>query len=321
MSPSPTERTGVLLACGAYGIWGMFPIYFHALEAFDSLTIAAHRTVWSLLFVGICVVALGRFTQVRRVLRDRRTLLLLALSALVNTSNWLIYIYAVNSGHVLEASLGYFVGPIVTVFVGVLALREVLRRTQWFAVSIGVVAVVALTLNYGRPPFIALSLAATWAIYGLLKKKAGFPAMEGLLVEMAVMALPMLAYLALCPAGDGFSGMADPGTALLLIGSGIVGLAPMALFAAAVNRAPLSIVGLLQYLEPCLQFALGLLYFREPMPATQWFGFLLMWLALVIFVTDVLRSQRHSLGAAAYPAVSALFVGNLFHPGLGRVHR
>ena len=318
MNPSVVKRHGVLLACGAYAIWGLFPLYFHALAKFDSLTIAAHRTIWSLVFVGIGVAFMGTASKIRQALRGRRTLLLLMLGAVVNTSNWLIYIWAVNSGQVIEASLGYFIGPITTVFVGVMVLRESLRPAQWTAVGIGVVAVLALTLNHGRPPFIALSLAATWAIYGLVKKQAGVPAFEGLFIEMATMALPMLAYLIFWPSSAGFSAMVDPLTGVLLAGSGIVGLAPMVLFAAAVNRAPLSMVGLLQYLEPCLQFALGLLYFGESMPAVRWLGFLLIWLALTVFVTDVLKSRRHSLGAAAFPVIDALFTGKVTHPRIGR---
>jgi chloramphenicol-sensitive protein RarD len=235
-----------------------------------------------------------------RLLRDRRRFGLLAIAAVVITFNWGTYIYGVNSGQVVETSLGYFINPLVTVLLGVVVLGERLRRAQWIAVGIAALAVVVLTIDYGRAPWIALVLAFSFATYGLLKKKANVGAVESLAVETGVLFVPMCAYLAtLTFAGTSTFGREGIGHALLLAGSGVVTAIPLLFFGAAATRIPLTVLGLLQYLAPTLQLAIGVLLFGEPMPPVRLVGFALVWAALIVFTIDSLAAARwRQLGLA-----------------------
>jgi len=275
----------------------------------------AHRVVWSLVFV-VAAVSLGavrgRWEWLRPLLADRASMARLSLAGVLIAANWALYIWGVNNEHVVETSLGYFINPVVTVLIGVVVLHERLRRLQWVAIAVGAIAVVVLTVDYGRPPWIALGLAGSFATYGLLKKQVGsrVGALQSLTVETAVIALPAVAFLIVLEVrGEGQLGHSGVGHGLLLASAGVVTAVPLVFFAAAARRVPLSILGLLQYLTPVLQFLLGVLLYDEPMPASRLAGFTLIWAALALLTFDSLRNRRRrgtSGSTAAGVAVETL---------------
>jgi chloramphenicol-sensitive protein RarD len=280
------RRRGVLSGLGAYALWGLFPLYFPLLEPATGLEIVAHRVLWSLVFVGLLLFALRRWSHVRAAVADRRTLLVLAGAAVLIAGNWLVFVYGVNSGHVVETSLGYFINPLVSVLLGVVGFSERLRPLQWTAVGIAAVAVAVLTVDYGRPPWIALTLALSFGLYGLMKKLVKVEAAPGLFVETALVAVPAVVVLAvLHGSGSGTFGQVSPAHSLLLASSGAATAVPLLLFAAAARRIPLSTVGLLQYLTPLMQLSIGVFVYDEPMPP-------IVWLALAVFTADMLRHAR-----------------------------
>lgn len=287
------RRLGVLSGLGAYALWGLFPLYFPLLEPAGGLEIVAHRVLWSLLFVGILLTALRRWSQVRALLTDRRRVLVLGGAAVLIAVNWTVFVYGVNSGHVVETSLGYFINPLVSVLLGVVVFSERLRPLQWTAVAIAGVAVAVLTVDYGRPPWIALALALSFGLYGVMKKLVRVEAAPGLFVETALVAVPAAVVLGVLHAhGSGTFGNAGTGNALLLMSSGVATAIPLLLFAAAARRIPLSTVGLLQYLTPLMQLAIGVFVYDEPMPPARLAGFVIVWLALAVFTGDSLRHAR-----------------------------
>ncbi len=291
---------GVALGAAAYLMWGLFPLYFPLLEPAGSLEMLAHRVVWSTLTVGLLVLLLRLRPTLVAVLRDRRTVVLLCLAALAISVNWGAYIYGVTSDRVVETALGYFMNPLVTVLMGVVLLKERLRPLQWAALAVAGVAVVVLTLAYGRPPWVAIVLAFSFACYGLAKKTASVGAVESLAVETAVLAPLALGFLLLIGlAGTAEVGQHGVGHALLFTSTGIVTAVPLICFGAAATRVSLTTLGLLQYLAPVLQFLLGVLWFQEEMPTARWVGFSLVWLALVLFTTEALRHHRRQLALAA----------------------
>jgi chloramphenicol-sensitive protein RarD len=289
------QRAGIAYGAGAYLLWGLFPLFFPLLEPAGALEILANRIVWSLAAV-LAVLALRRDTRaLRRLLRDRRRSLLLVAAALLIALNWGTFIYAVNSHHVIESSLGYFITPLVSAAFGILVFGERLRPRQLAALALGGVAVVVLTLDYGRLPWIALVLALSFGSYGLVKKLADTGAAESLAFETLVLLAPALGYLlALEASGGGTFTRAAPGHALLLIASGPVTAVPLLLFTAAVTRVPLALVGMLQYITPVLQFLVGLLVSSEAMPAGRWVGFALVWAALLVLSADGVRAAQRS---------------------------
>ncbi|MGY1802723.1 EamA family transporter RarD [Blastococcus sp. SYSU D00922] len=300
------RRLGVVSGLGAYALWGLFPLYFPLLEPAGGLEIVAHRVLWSLLFVAVLLTAVRRWGQVRALVTDRRRLLVLLGAAVLIAGNWLVFVYGVNSGHVVETSLGYFINPLVSVLLGVVVFAERLRPLQWTAVGIAAVAVLVLTIDYGRPPWIALALAVTFGLYGLMKKIVRTEAAPGLFVETALVALPAAAVLAVAHSnGDGTFGNAGAGHALLLVSSGVATAVPLLLFAAAARRIPLSTVGLLQYLTPSMQLAIGVFVYGEPMPPARLAGFAIVWVALAVFTVDTLRHARASSRRAAAEVVPA----------------
>jgi chloramphenicol-sensitive protein RarD len=287
------RRRGVLSGLGAYALWGLFPLYFPLLEPATGLEIVAHRVLWSLVFVGLLLFALRRWSHVRAAVADRRTLLVLAGAAVLIAGNWLVFVYGVNSGHVVETSLGYFINPLVSVLLGVVGFSERLRPLQWTAVGIAAVAVAVLTVDYGRPPWIALTLALSFGLYGLMKKLVKVEAAPGLFVETALVAVPAVVVLAvLHGSGSGTFGQVSPAHSLLLASSGAATAIPLLLFAAAARRIPLSTVGLLQYLTPLMQLSIGVFVYDEPMPPARLAGFAIVWLALAVFTADMLRHAR-----------------------------
>lgn len=293
-------RKGWLFGAAAYTIWGLFPVYWPLLQPAGALEILAHRVVWSLLFVGLLLRLRPRPGWWRRMRERRVAIPYLAVAAAIIGVNWYTYIWAVNHSHVVETSLGYFINPLVTMLIGVLILRERLNRLQWLAMGVAFVAVVVLTVDYGRPPWIALTLAFTFALYAYCKKKAAAAAVESLAVETAVLlplALTYLVWLQL----DGTLAFGHTGwvKAVLLFGAGVLTAIPLLFFSGAATRIPLSGLGVLQYIAPTLQFLCGVLIFNEPMPAVRLVGFVIVWLALAIFTWDALSRRRRALRTAA----------------------
>lgn len=289
----PDTRRGIVYAVVAYVIWGLFPAYWPLLKPATSVEILAHRMVWSLLVVVALLAVRRHWSWFRELLRQPRKLGLLALAALFITANWGTYIYAVNIGHVVEASLGYFINPLVSVLFGVMIFRERLRRWQWTAVALGFVAVLVLAVGYGAVPWLALVLAFSFGFYHLIKKSVNIGAAESLAVETLVLFAPALGYLGMLEsAGTGTFGDHGLGHALLLVGGGVITAVPLLFFGAAAIRVPLSAMGVLQYIAPILQFLFGVLVVRETMPPARWAGFAIVWLALAIFTWDGLRAGR-----------------------------
>lgn len=287
---------------GAYLLWGLFPLYWPLLEPASPVEILGHRIVWSLVLLVVVLAVTAGFAWVRRL--SARVAALLTVAAILVSVNWAVYIYGVNSEHVVETSLGYFMNPLVTVVLAMVFLHERLRRRQGLALAVAVVGVLVLTIDYGRVPWIALTLAVTFGSYGLVKNRAGIDGPQSLAVETAVVVLPASAYLLwLGGTGDGTFTTEGPGHAALLIGAGVVTALPLMLFGAAAVRIRLSTLGLLQYMTPTIQFLIGVLFYGEPMPLSQLVGFALVWIALLILVLDALGAARARMAApAAAPA-------------------
>jgi chloramphenicol-sensitive protein RarD len=286
-------RRGLTFGTTAYLIWGLFPLYFPLLQPAGALEILAQRMVWSLLVSAIVLTVVRGWTAIIRM-PLRVWALVLAAASLIAV-NWTIYIWAVNAGHVVDAALGYFINPLVTVLFGVLIFRERLRTPQWAAVGLGAAAVAILAFAGGVFPWVALSLAASFACYGLVKKVIPLPPTASLTAEGLVQFLPALGYLAFITANgtSTFTGN-GAGHVLLLASSGVVTCAPLLAFAVAAQALPLSVLGLLQYLTPVAQFLLGVLWFHEVMPPYRWVGFTLVWAALAVLTFDALRHARRS---------------------------
>ncbi|NEA48644.1 EamA family transporter RarD [Streptomyces sp. SID10815] len=296
------KRTGLVNGFAAYGMWGLVPLFWPLLKPAGAAEILAHRMVWSLAFVIVALLAVRRWAWAGELLRQPRKLGLIVVAAAVITVNWGVYIWAVNSGHVVEASLGYFINPLVTIAMGVLLLKERLRPVQWAAVATGAASVLVLAVGYGQPPWISLCLAFSFATYGLVKKKVNLGGVESLAAETAVQFLPALGYLLWLGAhGEATFATEGAGHAALLASTGVVTALPLVCFGAAAIRVPLSTLGLLQYLAPVFQFVLGVVYFHESMPPARWAGFALVWLALSLLTWDGLRTAHRSarLRAAA----------------------
>jgi chloramphenicol-sensitive protein RarD len=289
------QRRGYLFGLLAYAVWGFFPLYFHLLLPAGPLEILSHRVIWSLVFVALAITALRRWSAIRELIRHRDKVLGLCVAAVLVGVNWFVYVYGVNSGHVVETSLGYFINPLISVLFGVFVFRERLRPAQWTAIGIGALAVAVLTVKYGKLPWIALSLAVSFASYGLAKKRIGAAPTDGLLLESSVLALPALVYLATLTAqGRSTFGSDGVGHTALLILAGLVTAVPLMLFAAAANAIPMTGLGMLQYTAPILQLAVGVWVFHEPMPPARLVGFGLVWLALVVFTWDAVRNVRRT---------------------------
>jgi chloramphenicol-sensitive protein RarD len=299
------QRRGLVFGVAAYLLWGLFPLYWPLLKPAGAVEILAHRILWSLAFVAILLWRTRGWATVRTIVADRRKRRLLAGCAVVITANWGTYIWGVNSGHVVETSLGYFINPLFTILLGVVVLHERLRRVQWVAVGIASLAIVVLTVNYGRLPWIALVLATSFGLYGYFKKRASVGAVESVAVETGFLAVPALVTLLLIQLqGNLAFAQHSAGNSLLLMLTGVVTAIPLLLFSAAARRLPLSVIGLLQYLAPVLQFAVGVGIDHEKMPAARWIGFVLVWIALAVLTIDGVRTQRRA-GALVRAAEAA----------------
>lgn len=283
---------GLLFGVSAYTLWGLLPIYWPLLKPANPLEIVSHRAVWTLVFCFIILALTKTLKSTLSLLKRPRIVVGLFLSSILVSINWIIYIYAANTGHVVEASLGYYINPIVVIATGVLVLKEKMRKLQWTAVGIATFGVLVLTINHGRLPWIALGLAFSWGSYGLVKKHLGLGALEGLSIETLLSSGFYLGYILwLGNNGQGHFTYSLTLT-LLLIGGGAVTAIPLLLFNGATNRLPLTLIGLLQYITPTIQFCIGVWYYREDMPAARWAGFLIIWVALITLAIDLVRSSR-----------------------------
>lgn len=278
-------------AVAAYLLWGFFPLYFGFLRHVPTAQAMGHRIVWAAVLLAVILVAAGRLRALASV--SRGVVGLYAVAAVLVGANWTLYVWAINAGFVVETSLGYFILPLINVLLGVVVLRERLRPLQWVAVAIAGAGVAHLTFTYGAPPWIALGLAFSFAGYGLIKKRAPLPPLEGLFLETAILSPLALLYLVMVQRrGDGVFLHVGAATDFLLVGIGLLTIIPLALFAAAVRRAPLSIVGILQYISPTIQFLIGVFFFREAFSAAQFVGFAFVWTAIGLFAIDGVLTHR-----------------------------
>ena len=279
--------SGFWYGAAAYGIWGLFPLYWKLIERVPAQQIIAHRIVWS--FAALALVSATRFRAWRV---GAHTLGLYAIAAALISVNWFLYVYGVNTGFILETSLGYFITPLVNVLLGVVVFRERLRPLQWCAIALATAGVLYLTLAYGTLPWIAIGLAVSFGSYGLVKKKAPLDPVAGLTLETVIVVVPAAAYLFFVNArGEAAFLHSGAQSDLLLIGGGPVTVVPLLLFASAVRRIPLTVIGLLQYISPTLQFFLGVFLYGEPFGGTRLIGFVIVWIAIALFTVDSLR--RH----------------------------
>ncbi len=287
---SRSAVTGIACALGAFASWGLFPLYFKALESVPAVEILAHRVVWTVAVTALLITGLGEWRLVVTALADRRLLATLLASAAVIAVNWGVFIWAVVSGRVLDASLGYYINPLVSVLLGVLVLRERLRRVQWAALVLASAAVGYAVIAAGTFPWVALTLALSFGLYGLIRKIAAADPVSGLFVETTLIAPVAAGYLLwLAGSGTGHLAAGSWGITVLLAAAGVITATPLLLFIAAARRIRLSTVGLLQYLVPTMHFALAILVFGEPLDADRLVVFALIWCALAIYSADTLR--------------------------------
>jgi chloramphenicol-sensitive protein RarD len=283
---------GLLFGVSAYTLWGLFPIYWPLLKPANPLEIVSHRAVWTLVFCFIILALTKSLKSTLSILKRPKIVAGLFLGSILISINWIIYIYAANNEHVVEASLGYYINPIVVIATGVIVLKEKMRPLQWLAVGIATLGVAVLTIDYGRLPWIALGLALSWGSYGLVKKQLGLGALEGLSIETLLSSGFYLAYLIwLGNSGEGHFTYSLTLT-VLLIGGGAVTAIPLLLFNGSTNRLPLTLIGLLQYITPTIQFCIGVWYYNEDMSTARWVGFLIIWAALMSLAIDLVKSSR-----------------------------
>lgn len=292
---------GVWYAVAAYGIWGLLPIYWKWLHGVSAGQIISHRILWSSILLAVFITMTRQIRDFAGKALHRRILLVYGVAALLVTGNWLTYIWAVNAGLIVETSLGYFINPLISILMGVVFLRERLRPWQWVAIGIAASGVGYLTVAYGQLPWIALTLAFTFALYGLVKKTAPLSSVHGLALETGLMSVPALAYL-LFAETDGAGAFVHAGwqITLLLVGAGLATTVPLLLFASAARRVPLTWLGVLQYLAPTLQFMLGVFVYGETVTLQRLVGFGLVWIALIVFGVEGMIMRR----PAPFPATT-----------------
>jgi len=286
------NKLGLLFGISAYSLWGAFPLYWPLLEPANALEIVSHRAVWTLVFCFIVLAATKALKSTLATLKQPKITIRLFLTSLLISINWLVYIWATNNGHVVEASLGYYINPLIIIGFGVILLKEKMRPLQWVAVAVASIGVLVLTIDYGRLPWIALALAISWGSYGLIKKQLGLGALEGLAIETLISAFFYLGYLIyIGNQGTGQFGHSW-GLTLLLMSAGAVTAIPLLLFNGSTNRLPFTTIGLLQYITPTLQFSVGVWVRHEDMPTARWIGFLIIWVSLSTLALDLVKSSR-----------------------------
>lgn len=299
-------RSGLLFGVGAYLLWGAMPVYFILMRPAGSFEIVGWRVLLSLVFCAILLAVTRGFGRFRGLLRDRRAVASFALAGVLIWVNWTVYVLATTTGHVVDAALGYFINPVVTILLGVVVLRERLRPVQWAAIGISAVAVVILAVESGSPPWIALTLAASFGSYGLVKNRLGrVDAISGLTLETAWLAPVAAVQLIVVGGTSGLAfGSAGWFTTLMLSSAGVITAVPLLLFAASTRRLPLSMVGFLQYLTPILQLVIGVVVLHEAMTTGRWAGFVLVWIALAVLVAESLTHRRppRTVSVVADPA-------------------
>lgn len=287
-------NNGLLYAVIAYTIWGLFPLYWRLLQAIPAVQITAHRIIWSCVVLIIAILLKKQWRDFRG-LTNRRVLMSYSIAAILISINWIVYIWAVNANHIVETSLGYFINPLISVFFGTVFFKERLRPLHWLSLLCATVGILYLTYHYGRVPWIALALASTFSLYGLVKKVAPLKSLFGLTLETAILIVPAFVYLILCERdGSGTLLHSDLKTYLLLFVGGIITAGPLLLFASAAQRIPLTLIGILQYIAPTLQILLGIFFFHEPFDSVQLAGFSMVWIALAIFMVGGFLTRQHS---------------------------
>lgn len=284
---------GVLYAAGAYACWGLLPVFWKLLQHIDALEIVAHRIIWSLAFAFVLLTLGRRRMQIGAIWRDRRVLATFLTTGMLLTANWFVYVWAVNADHIVETSLGYFINPLINVLLGALVLKERLRIGQGVAMSVALAGVLYLTFQYGSFPWIALIIACTFALYGLLRKTAPLDSLDGFTLETALLTPVMIGFLVYreLTVQTAFA-HGDPLTWMLLIAAGPITAAPLLLFAAGARRVSLVTLGILQYIAPTLQFLIGVVLYGEPLTTARLIGFALIWTALAIYTLDSLVHRR-----------------------------
>lgn len=285
---------GIWYGIAAYAMWGFFPIYWKLLHEIPAIQLLGHRIVWSFLLLAAFILLTKQAGDFRSVAFNRRTLGIYTIAGVLLSANWLIYVWSVNAGFIVETSLGYFINPLLSVLFGVIFLRERLRLAQWVPVIIAAIGVTYLTVAYGRPPWIALSLAVTFGLYGLVKKLSPLGSVYGLTLETGIVFPIALLYLIVVQAGGAGEFLRDGFTIdLLLIGAGVVTTIPLLMFASAAKQIPLNMIGVLQYFAPTIQFLIGVFIYKEPFDHTRLIGFGIVWLALIIFWVENFIAHRN----------------------------
>lgn len=293
---------GIWSGIAAYALWGFFPIYWKLLQHVPALQLLGHRIGWSFILLMLYILLSRQWSDFRSVAFHRRTLGIYAIAGVLLSVNWLIYVWGVNAGFIVETSLGYFINPLLSVLFGVVFLRERLRPMQWIPVALAAVGVIYLTATYGRLPWIALSLAVSFGLYGLVKKLSPLGSVYGLALETGIVFPVALAYLGFVQFDGAGAFLGDGLTVdLLLVGAGIVTTIPLLMFASAAKQIPLNMVGVLQYLAPTIQFLIGVFIYREPFDQARLIGFSIVWLALVIFWVENILAHRAPLQAVPEP--------------------
>jgi len=287
------DKKGILYGLGAYGLWGLFPIYWKLLHGISALQLIGHRIGWSFILLIAVVFVTRQWRDFRSTALTSRTLWIYSIAGILLSLNWLTYVWAVNAGFIVETSLGYFINPLLSMLMGVIFLREKLRFAQWIPVALAAIGVGYLTYIYGRPPWIALALAFSFGTYGLVKKIAPLGSLYGLTLETGILFLPALIYLVIVEAnGTGAFMHTGPQADLLMIGAGVVTTIPLLMFASAAQRVPLTMIGVLQYIAPTIQFLIGVLIYKEPFDQNHLVGFSVIWVALIIFWVENYLAHR-----------------------------
>ncbi|GAB4482412.1 MAG: EamA family transporter RarD [Anaerolineales bacterium] len=283
---------GILYALGAYATWGLFPIYWKWLHQVAAPQLLAHRIGWSFVLLALVMSVSGQWRILRQTLTGKVLRIYLAAALLIGV-NWLTYVWAVNAGFIVETSLGYFINPLLSVLLGLIFLREKLRPLQWIPIGLAAAGVIYLTLNYGRLPWIALTLAFSFGFYGLVKKTAPLSSLFGLTLETGILFIPAVAFLVWQEVAGQAAFLHDGAqTDLLLVGAGLVTTVPLLMFASAAKRIPLATIGIMQYLAPTIQLLIGIFIYKEDFGATQMIGFGVVWLALLIFWLESVYAHR-----------------------------
>jgi len=288
--------SGILYALGAYVLWGLFPIYWKWLHQVPAIQVIGHRITWSFIMLMIVIFVTGQWTKFRKTL-TRRVLGVYLIAGILLSLNWLVYVWGVNTEHVVETSLGYFINPLFSVLLGMVFLKERLRPWQWLPIGLAASGVIYLTWTYGALPWIALSLTFTFGFYGLVKKLSPLGSLYGLTLETGLVFLPALGYLIFVQTtGGGAFGHSGAVSDLLLVVSGVVTTVPLLMFASAARRIPLTMIGIMQYIAPTLQFLIGVLVYKEPFTRISLIGFSLVWVALIIFWVEGMVARRARKG-------------------------